>query len=162
MRLANPLSDVEWPRVNQLAIVSPVYRLPLGQTFEAQVIDAAGAPLPDDVTMHYRYEDAAGDVTEETEPMRLIGGALVARRDGVERPFEYRAVGGDDHVMSWTRLEIVEPPAVQSASVTLHFPDYTGWEPQSGDLNFRALVATKVEIRATATKPLRAAAGAFG
>jgi hypothetical protein len=158
LRLVNPLNDVQWPRVNQLAIVSPVLRLPLGQTFEIQVIDVAGAPLPGDATIRFRYEDAAGDVTEEAEPMQMIGAALVARRDGVERPFEYRAVGGDDHAMSWTRLEIVQPPCVRDASVTLHFPDYTGWESQSSDLNLRALVGTKVEIEATATKSLQAAA----
>ena len=46
VRLLNPLSNVEWPRVNQLAILEPVLRLPQGQNFELQVVDASGARCP--------------------------------------------------------------------------------------------------------------------
>ncbi|MBI2824870.1 MAG: hypothetical protein HYX69_09305 [Planctomycetia bacterium] len=157
VRLANPLNDAEWPRANRLVIAQPVERLPLGQTFEVRVVDAAGAPLPDDVAMHYRFADPDGGTTEEVEPMQLVNGMLLARRERVERPFEYRAAGGDDHAMPWTHLEVVEPPELRDASVTLSFPDYTGWPDRSGELHVRGIAGAKVSILATTTKPLRSA-----
>jgi len=157
LRLLNPLSDVQWPRLNQLTIVEPVERLPQGQSFEVRVTDLAGEPLPDDVAMHYRYRGPDGAVTEESEPLQWIGGALLARRDGVQRPFEYRAVGGDDHTMTWRQLEIVEPPVIRSSRINLRFPEYTGWPSRGGDLNLRVLAGTKVDIQAIASKPLNSA-----
>ncbi len=162
LRLLNPLSDVEWPRMNQLAIVAPVVRLPYGQTFEVEVVDQASATPPDDVVMHYRFRSPDGEVTEEIEPLKPLGGQLLARREGVERPFEYRAVGGDDYAMPWLQLEVVEPPAVRSTTFELHFPSYTGWPERASEANLRALVGTHVAVRATFTKPLSEAAVALG
>ncbi len=161
-RLLNPLSDVEWPRMNQLAIVAPVLRLPHGQTFEVEVVDQASATPPDDVVMHYRFRSPDGEVTEETEPLKALGGQLLARREGVERPFEYRAVGGDDYAMRWQQLEVVEPPTVRSTALELHFPSYTGWPERASEANMRALVGTHVAVQVTFTKSLSEAAVALG
>ena len=158
MPLVNPLSDFQWPRANRLAILEPVQRLPRGQTFEVEVVDAAGEPLPDDLTIRYRYRDPHGEAIEESEPVQRIDRTALVRREMVERPFEYRVTGGDDHTMPWLPLEIVEPPMLRDTAVTLRFPGYTGWEPCAGELQLRALVGTTVEIHATATKPLASAA----
>jgi hypothetical protein len=158
LRLVSPLGDFDWPRVNQLAIVAPVDRLPHGQNFEVEVVDQTSSVPPDDVVMHYRFHGPDGEVSEEIEPLHAIGGQLLARRENVERPFEYRAVGGDDYTMPWTALDVVEPPAVRSTRLMLHFPAYTGWEPRASDANLRALVGTKVQLEATFTKPLSEAA----
>ncbi len=156
-RLCNPLSDLAWPRNNQLALVSPVFRLAQGETFEMQVVDTAGAPLPEIVEMQYRFRSPDGEVIDESEPLQIVGDQLLARREGVQRSFEYRAVGGDDYTMPWTNLEVVEPPSLRNISVTLHFPTYTGWPPRAVEPSFRALMATRVELQATTTKPLSSA-----
>lgn len=157
-RLLNPLSDVEWPRTHQLAILNPVERLPHGQSFEVEVVDQGSSMPPDDVVMHYRFPSADGEIVEETEPLKSLGGPMLARREGVERSFEYRAVGGDDYTMPWIALAVVEPPAVRGSSLMLHFPGYTGWQPRASEANIRALAGTKVAVNATFTKPLAEAA----
>jgi DNA-binding transcriptional regulator GbsR (MarR family) len=89
--------------------------------------------------------------------MQLIGGRMIARKEHVMRPFEYRAVGGDDDSMGWTRLEVVEPPHIESLELTLHPPAYTDWNPTLTGKYIRALQGTHVAVRGTSTKPLRSA-----
>jgi hypothetical protein len=90
--------------------------------------------------------------------MQFVDGAFVYRQESVTRPFEYKAEGGDDTSMPWTPLEVVEPPSVETLSVVLHPPTYTGWPSATADKHFRALKGTHVEIHGVTTKPLQAAA----
>ena len=118
------------------------------------MIDEKGARLPSLVRVLYRWENTDGSVAAESEPMRFVNGAMVARRESVQRPFSYRVEGGDDRSMPWRRVEVVEPAAVESFTITLIPPAYTGWPPRPSEGNIRALVGTRVEIAGTATKPL--------
>lgn len=154
-RLTNPFAPAAWPRVNDLAFKNPPTRLALGQPFEVELVDRQGK-LPDDVKIHYRYE-ADGEASEKIEPMKFRGGAMIARKDVVDRPFEYRAVGGDDATMAWTRLEVVEPPRIESLEITLHPPVYSGLPTTPSDKRIRALVGTRIAVHGATTKPLRAA-----
>ena len=135
-----------------------VDRVARGQAFEVEVVDAFGAKLPPNVRIHYRIEQPDGSIRDETEPMRLLGGAMVARRENVARPFSYRIDGGDDHSMEWIDVEVVEPPAVASLSITLVPPEYTGWPATTSDGHVRALAGTRMRIEGTATQPLASAA----
>ncbi|MBX9789863.1 MAG: hypothetical protein K2Y37_13180 [Pirellulales bacterium] len=161
-RLANPWSAAAWPQRNHLRFRQEVRRLALGQTFEVEVVDSAGVPLPEDLWIVYRQESPSGDLVEDRQPVPVVqaagsGSLRVAHRDAVARPFSYRVVGGDDSSMAWIDLEVVEPPALESLSVTLHPPAYTGWPAQPGEKHLRALAGTKVALEGTTTKPLRAA-----
>jgi len=157
-RLANPFGDVAWPQKTHLRLRKQLNRVARGQSFEIEVVAAEGTRLPPEVRIHYRFEGPDGATTDETERMRLLGGAMVARRENVVRPFSYRVQGGDDHSMPWIPVEVVEPPAVASISVELTPPDYTGWPTETAQKHLRALVGTRVRITAEATKPLRSAA----
>jgi hypothetical protein len=157
VRLACPLGETAWPKTNHLAFVQPIERIAKGQAFEVEVIDTGGAPLPGEVFLHVRYLGDGRSPTEQAEPMRILGDAMVLRKENVTRPFAYRAVGGDDDSMPWTELEVVEPPAVEQLTLSLVYPDYTGWPVESSDPHIRALVGTRVELAATTTKPIRAA-----
>ena len=64
--------------------------------------------------------------------------------------------------MPWIALEVVEPPAVRSSSLMLHFPSYTGWPPRASEANIRAPAGTKVAVNTTFTKPLAEAAPKLG
>lgn len=155
VRLAFPWRQTQWPRQNHLAFASPVTRLAAGQTFEVELIDTAGAPLPDDVFIQYRFENASSPAGRER--MRLVNDALLARKEHVTRPFSYRAVGGDDFSMPWTKLEIVEPPEIEKLAITLHYPAYTGWHDETAEPHLRALVGTQVELSGRVNKPITAA-----
>jgi len=156
-RLVRPLADIPWPQVHHLQVRSPIQRIARGQPFEVEVVDAEGVRLPAEVRIEYRWENADGTLNRESEPMRLVQGMMVARRERVTRPFSFRAEGGDDRSMPWHRVEVVDPPAIGSLDVTLTPPAYTGWPAEHTDGNIRALVGTRVEIAATATKPLASA-----
>ena len=155
-RLAAPWGGTQWPKQNHLQFLNPVHRLAAGQTFEVEVTDAEGSPLPDKVVIQYRLHDAESSAAETSEPMRLVNDALVARKENVTRPFAYRAVGGDDFSMDWIELEVVEPPRIDELGVTLRYPDYTGWPPEAAEPHLRALVGTHVELAGRTDKPVAA------
>jgi hypothetical protein len=156
-RLANPWGDQGWPQRTHLALKQPVERLALGETFEIVVVDSQGAALPDEVNLHIRYTGDAGDQADEVVPMRFVDGVMLYRKEGVRRPFSYRAVGGDDHSMTPVQLIVVEPPTIETLSVALYYPAYTGWRAESAEKNIRALRGTRVELTGTTTKPLGSA-----
>jgi hypothetical protein len=156
-RLINPLGNVAWPRTTHLMIRRPVERVALGRAFQIEVVDAYGARLPPEVRIHYRFDGAEADAVEETEPMRYADGTMRARRENVLRPFSYRVEGGDDQSLPWQDVQVVEPPAVESVSVRLIPPAYTGWPPAPAQRHVRALVGSQVQIAGRATKPLRSA-----
>jgi len=155
-RLANPFGSATWPRQNDLVLRDPPTRIAAGQTFEVELADAAGHALPDEVRIHYLYDTPSGE-QEEVETMHLLGGLMVARKENVTRPFQYRAEGGDDDRMAWTTLEVVEPPRIDSLQATLYPPSYTQWPPEPTENNLHALRGTRVAFSGVATRPLRAA-----
>ncbi len=157
VRLANPFNDAPWPRTTHLLIRRPVERIARGQDFEIAAVDARGARLPAEVRIEYRLEGPDGVTVEETERMRFVGDAMVARRENVTRPFSYRVEGGDDRSMPWLDVEVVEPPAVESVSILLTPPAYTGWPVRESDRHIRAPVGTVAHIEGLATKPLESA-----
>ncbi|MCR4412845.1 MAG: hypothetical protein NUV77_10530 [Thermoguttaceae bacterium] len=152
-RLVAPWSDTAWPQVTHLAVREPVARIARGQTFEVAVVDAEGEDLPHEVRIMYRLDTPAGPI-HESEPMRREGDAMVARRENVQRSFSYRAEGGDDRSMPWHRVEVLDPPEIQSLEITLDPPAYSGWPRAPSGKNLRALVGTRVRIAATVTKEL--------
>lgn len=154
-RLVNPFGNATWPRTTNLALREPVERVARGGDFQIGVVDARGAPLPADVRVHYRFTGADGVAVEETDRMQEQDGARIARRENVLRPFSYRVEGGDDASMPWRDVEVVEPPAVESLSVRLIPPAYTGWPPMGSPRHIRALSGTAAQIAGKATKPLR-------
>ncbi len=157
-RLANPLGDIPWPRRNHLEVRPPlVKRVARGQSFEVAVIDRHGAKLPSQVRIHYRFEDADGILKDETELMRLVGDAMTARRENVQRPFSYWAEGGDDTFMRPIPVEVVLPPRIEQLSIRLIPPAYTGFPKRETEKNIRALVGTRIEIAARTAEPVRSA-----
>ncbi len=157
-RLVNPLGNDAWPQKTHLKLRSPVSRVARGRAFEVQVVDTdKAARLPPQVEIHYRFSGPDGGVIEQSEPMRPRGDTMVARRENVMRPFAYRVSGGDDDSMPWISVEVVEPPRIDSLSITLVPPPYTGWPPQKADGHVHALAGTRMSILANATKPLNSA-----
>ncbi|MEX0679012.1 MAG: hypothetical protein WD063_18200 [Pirellulales bacterium] len=157
VRLARPLGDDAWPRFYRVEFRSTPTRLAAGQNFEVELARDAAHRVPDDVRIYYRYETDGSSEEVESEPMRWVNGAMVARKESVTRPFWYRAEGGDDSSMDWIRLEVLEAPKLESVQVTLHAPEYTGLPAEESAESIHALRGTRVELLATATKKLRRA-----
>lgn len=156
-RLANPLGDVGWPRTHHLRLEPVVESLPRGETLELRVVDAQRAPLPDDLRIEIRRDDAAVATATETIPTLAVDGVAVARREQVRSGFFYRAVGGDDYTMEWLHLDIVDPPALKSVALALTPPTYTLWSVYDSPVNIRALAGASVSLAARADRPLRRA-----
>ncbi|MDA7979694.1 MAG: hypothetical protein MPJ50_13080 [Pirellulales bacterium] len=155
VRLGNPLSQVAWPRASNLRWRQTVTHVPRGGTFEVEIVDALDNPLPVDVQLEIRYRASLDEV--ETLPMRFANGSMRFRREGVVRPFEYRAVGGDDQHMEWTSLDVIEPPEVDSLDLQLHPSAYTAWPVRQSSGRIEVLVGTYVAVQGTSTKKLQAA-----
>ncbi|MHC4401321.1 MAG: DUF4175 family protein [Planctomycetota bacterium] len=178
-RLVNPFGGEPWPQKNHLELVEAVTRVAKGQVFEIEVVDRNGVRLPEEVRVHYQFENPDGSLTEEIEPMRFVDGAIaarrtngttdprrqdgmmVARRENVSRPFSYRVDGGDDDSMPWIPVEVLEPPSLDSITVELTPPQYTGWPMEKASGHVHALVGTRAAIRGKSSKPLESAVLCF-
>src|SRR5262249_21445989 len=70
------------------------------------------------------------------------------------------SVAAGDDVTDWRSVEVVPPPALQGVAIRLVPPDYTGLAPQvlaAGRTLIRGVEGTRVEVEATATKPIASA-----
>ncbi|MEX0978050.1 MAG: hypothetical protein WDZ48_04325 [Pirellulales bacterium] len=157
LRLARPLGGEAWPRFYRVEFRSAPTRLAAGQNFEVELLHDASHRLPAEVRMFYRYETGDADDTIESDDMRWLNGAMVARKENVTRPFWYRAEGGDDASMEWIRLEVLEAPRLESVQLKLRPPAYTGLPPEESAKSIHALRGTRIGLSGTVTKKLRSA-----
>ncbi|MGE0609953.1 MAG: hypothetical protein AB7O62_22880, partial [Pirellulales bacterium] len=161
VRLANPFGGTQWPQRNHLRIEEPVTRLAVGDTFEITVVDDRGEKfLPDEVQLHLRYSSQEGWESAAEEVLRLdrVGDVFVFSKPSVRRSFSYRATGGDDQSMVPTKLVVVEPPNLESLSLTVQPPAYTGWPDEVFlDKMLRALEGSRVAVSGQTTKKIASA-----
>jgi hypothetical protein len=158
-RLALPLGNAVWPQATHLQLKGLVQRVARGQPLEIEVVDARGANLPATCRVHYRFRDSQGKPTVESEAMRPLGQAMIARRENITRPLEFRVTGGDDRSMPWMPVEVLDPPAVASLAVEVVPPAYANWLREKRDAASAApiLAGSRVELSGEASKPLRSA-----
>ena len=152
-RLAMPWrSDLAWPRLHTLEFVKAPQKLATGDDFEIELVDRSGR-LPDAVRMQLRFETPTGTRTE-TKDMKPLADRMLFRLDNVTQSFEYRATGGDDDTMPWTRLAVIEPPKVASLEVTVKPPAYTGLPPQSAGRVVKAIASSELTLRGRVDIPI--------
>ncbi len=155
-RLASPFAPPPWPRQTHLEFRDVVRRVARGQAFEVEVVNRGKARLPEKVQIEYRLTLPDGTTSIQPEPMRRRGTAVAfARRERVTRPFAYRAVGGDDNSMPWIEVDVVEPPAVESLSLRLSPPPYTGYPAFTSESHLRVLKGTTLAVAGRVNKPVK-------
>jgi len=154
-RLVMPLGGAQWPRQHRLEFRDPPTRLAAGQSFEAELIDKNGN-LPDEVRIVYRTRGGSRSETR-SESMARVGDVMIARRDNVREPFAFRATGGDDDMMSWHKVDVIEPPRLKSLAIVIHPPAYTGLPRSSAERHINVLAGTRIELHGTATESLSGA-----
>ncbi len=178
-RLFFPLSRVPWPRQVQLQLIDPDLtpwehqgtsprRVARGGLLELYVRNLKGE-LPRDVQLEYRIADGRlireplrKTILRDEEGRSIdVGGISLPATRG---PIELRAVGGDDDLMDFFRLELVEPPALASLQLRLKPPAYSRRPEETlslGQGDIEALVGTQVELIGASQQPLNEATLVF-
>lgn len=151
-RMLIPWSNDPWPRLNDLAFVDPPHKVPFGEPFQVELVDR-NDNLPGIVKIYYQFE---GQQQESVvgQDMKPAGDKMVHTLNRVSQPFRFRAAGGDDDTMPWISVEVVQPPRLESLSLMLHPPDYTGWPAQESTPHIKALAGTTVSLSGRSSKPL--------
>ena len=159
-RLLNPFGSDVWPQQTHLTLLEKETPLKIakGEPFSLGVAIAAGERMPNSAKATYRFDN--GDVV--TESLRSIeGGIFRGRMEAVEQPFRFSVAAGDDsESIRDIAVKVVPPPTIKEISVRLIMPDYTKLAPITlapGKTQIRAVIGTKVEIDAAASKPLASA-----
>ncbi len=177
-RLMFPFADCPWPRQFELKLVrpdlSPVDHAPdrplkiaRGDTLELYVIGKRGK-LPERIWFEHR----SGENTAlQREPLRqttlrdtkgrsyeaaVISWVAIAGRG----PLQFRATGGDDDTMAFVRVEVVQPPTLESLRVTVTPPQYSGRPVETlpqGVGHVQGLLGTQITVQAVADKRLKSA-----
>jgi hypothetical protein len=154
-RLIAPLGATEWPQQHRLVFRNTPEQLVAGQAFEAELVDEAGT-LPDEVKIEFSIAHSGGrDAT--TELMKRRGDMMVARRENVRQSFAFRATGGDDNTMPWHWVEVKEGPKLDSLTMTVHPPAYTGLPPTKAEHHVEVLQGSGIEVAGAASEPICAA-----
>lgn len=151
-RLLLPLGGEAWPRRHSLVWQKQPRRLAMGADFECALTDRDGH-LPDSV-MFYWSNDEEGQPLQQ-DLMEIKDGVAYARVKNVSRSLRYRAAGGDDDSMPWTRLEVVEPARVSEFTVQLFPPDYMQLPATMSQRHIRAWAGTRVGVTGQLDKPVR-------
>ncbi|MEZ6087644.1 MAG: DUF4175 family protein [Pirellulaceae bacterium] len=151
-RLIQPWRPLPWPQRYHLQIDPLPEAIYSGDSLRVVVRDTDHA-IPDDTRLLIRSSSGV-----ETLALRQAGQAGVALLNNLESDLELRAIGGDDSVMDWRTVRIVQPLRVAKHQWTLQPPAYSG-------LPSRTLEASRMEVMAGTigtlsvelTKPVRQA-----
>ena len=175
-RLMFPFANCPWPRQFELKLVradlTPVSHAPdsplliaRGDTLELYVVDRHGH-LPERVWFEHRMDD---DQQLEREPLRQTTlrdakgrshQAAVISWIATRGVMQFRATGGDDDTMSFLRVEVVQPPTLESLRVTVSPPKYSGRPAETlpqGVGHVQGLLGTEISVTAAADKRLKSA-----
>lgn len=121
-RLVRPWASVGWPRMNHLRLTGPE-AIEAGEPVMLRVRDRDGQPLPRDVRLLYRAEQAARGRSVPVDP---AGGMVTIPGDQTQASLLVRAVGGDDQSMPWRKIESRQPPQIESFRFRVTPPSSTG------------------------------------
>ena len=176
------LSTEQWPRTVDLQFLDPTLapatwdgrngvRLPAGESIALQVVNTRG-DLPPESVIELRH--AKGPLRtrrmlavqslehstrrDSTQSLRDVGTLLLVPPDGFQT-LEFRARGGDD-ATEWIPLSMIPPPLLESLSVVLNPPAYTGKPLErlpTGHGDIEAWIGTRAEITAVVNQPIRSA-----
>lgn len=152
------LRNVDWPRATTLEVTgfpNGAARVVRGAPFSI-VVSASGRQIPETVKLVLDYEHA-GRFREVLT--RSGNGKFLKRFDSIVEGFSFRAFGGDG-ATGELRVEVVDPPMLRNVRMRLVYPAYTKQPPREigpSDGTVEAVVGTRLELRATSTRPLRVA-----
>ncbi len=156
-RLFLPLGKATWPQRTHLVLDQgqTTLKVARGDSFTLAVKVLQGDKIPEAAEATYQFAD--GD--SAGEPLRAMeGGEFRGRIESVNQPFHFTVTGGDDRSsIRDVPVEVVPPPTLKSLLIRVSPPAYTGIASSvlaPGLTQLKALEGTKLELEATANKPL--------
>lgn len=123
-RLAMPWSLQHWPRVDQLALRDLPAAVAVGTELQIEVVDLK-PPLPERVELQYRFVESRGSATITNLATTRVGELAVGNLPALQSAVDVRAVGGDDDLMPWSRIDVVKPPELTDYHFTIQPPAYS-------------------------------------
>ena len=175
-RLMFPFADVPWPRTVELQLLKPdltqvkttadqPLQIVRGDTLELYIKNRRGK-LPERVWFEYRMGDD-GPLMRETLRQTTIRDAngqasetAVISWIASRGTMSFRATGGDDDVMAFHRVQVIQPANLESLQVTVTPPAYSQRSQEvlsQGVGHVQGLIGTKVEASVRSDKPLASA-----
>ncbi len=155
LRLAAPWGNAAWPRSDHLELIELPTLVARGDDFEVELVNITG-DVPPDTELEFRYE-TDGRRTIDRMPAARVGDRLLARRQNVQRSFNIRAVGGDDHTMRWHEVEVVDPPRLTKSRFRIVAPAYSGIAETTAERQLRVLAGSQIEWSGTTSEPVTTA-----
>ena len=124
-RLLAPWAELPWPMQDQLQFVNLPKVIASGQELNVEIIDLQ-APMPENIELLMRFPESDSPQELITYPTKNITDVAIASIPNVDQSIEIRAVGGDDNQMRWHRIDVAQPPKLESFRFKIQPPDYTG------------------------------------
>ncbi len=159
-RLFLPYGSAQWPQRTHLSLIDSETprKVAQGEPFTLSVAVRKGERAPATARVTYRFDD--GETT--TEPLRAVaGGIFQGRLESVERAFSFSVSAGDDtRSIRDIAVAVVPPPVLKDVTIQLVPPAYTAEPPQRlapGNTLVRALEGSRIDVTATANKPIETA-----
>ena len=153
-RLFSPLSELPWPLNDQLEFVNVPRVIANGQELNLEIIDAV-PPLPESIALQVRYPDSEAPQDWITYPAKNLTDVAVGSIPSVDQAIEVRAVGGDDKNMAWHRVDVAQPPKLESYRFHIEPPQYSGRSPSDIVGNrIQALVGSRVQFIGRFAEPV--------
>ncbi|MDX1928139.1 MAG: DUF4175 family protein [Pirellulaceae bacterium] len=145
-RLMAPWADLPWPMQDQLQFVNLPKVIASGQELNLEIIDLQ-APLPETINLLLRYPESDSPQELITYPAKNMADVALATVPNVDQPIEIRAVGGDDDQMGWQRVDVAQPPKLESFRFKIQPPEYSG-RPANEIVGNRiqALVGSRIQF----------------
>lgn len=157
-RLAQPWEPLPWPQSCLLRFVELPERVAIGSEVELTVGNPQG-PLPDRVQLQIRWQGKESDRERiESIEMSRQGSLAMYRLAKVTVPFAVRVRGGDDESDDWHSVQVIPPPRLEFAELSIIPPQYTGWTPTTSQGPYvRMLVGSRLAARGASNEPLQTA-----
>ena len=124
-RFFAPWAKLPWPQRDQLRFVNLPKVIASGHELNLEIIDAV-PPLPEVVELLVRYPDSETPKDVAPYPTKNLTDVSVASIASVDQAIEIRAVGGDDRSMAWQRVDVAQPPKLESYRFRVEPPAYSG------------------------------------
>lgn len=162
LRQLAPWRETQWPREHELYIEAENLRLARGETFQAAVLDQRGT-LPRDLILQIRVPAGSATLENAREdlPLPWQPDRVAFRREDVQHDFEFRVIGGDDRVMPWTRVKVLEPARLEELALRIIPPAHTHWPAYRAEAPLLALPGSSLAITGRTTRPLTQASVEF-
>lgn len=152
-RLANPFSDVEFPRKHHLEFVDLPAIAPTGHDVASTLIDRRGS-LPAIVEVYLRTWREGRWHYAKQEYVAGEANHVEIRWPNVVQMIEVRAVGGDHRTMPWHRIRVATAPQIESLAVVVQPPAYTALPAVVAAEAVEVLAGSRVAVSGRVDAPI--------